>query len=228
MTDEQNSNPEVPQPSWFIDEGMPGIGDRPDWLPDKYKTVADLAKSNAELEKRFGAVPENYDFSKAKFLDPDYEPFQDLQKLAKEKRVPQEVMDKFIESVDKYVDEFRTDYTEEFKELGDNAEARVEVLDNWLKANSSKESYEALTGSINNAASIKALEELRGKFMSNMAVVPGNDGNVHNSASLDDIKMELSNNLQKYKTDENYRKDISKRLEVAAKNAPGYVDKVGA
>jgi capsid assembly protein len=228
MTTENNDSSNDSAPSWFIDDGLPGVGNRPSWLPEKYKSVADLAKSNAELERKLGTAPENYDFSKTKYLDPDYVPFQDLQKFAKEKRVPQEVMDKFIESVDKYVDEFRSDYQAELKSLGDNAQERVQVLDNWAKANLSKEGYEALTNSINTAASVKALEELRGKFMSNTPQVPGNNGIVNSSASIDDIKMELSNNLQKYKTDEGYRKDIQKRLEVAAKNMPGYVDKVGA
>lgn len=224
MTDE--TNPE--QPKWLIDEGIPGVGERPSWLPDKYKSVADLAKSNAELEKRYGTVPEDYDFGKSRFLDPDYIPFQELQVAAKERRVPQEFIDKMIESVDKYVDEFRTDTAEELKKLGDNARERVTVLDNWAKANLSREAYEGLTNSLSNAESIKALEELRGKMMSTTPQVPNDQGNTHSSASLDDIKLELQNNLQKYKTDDNYRKDISKRLEVAAKNAPGYVDKVGA
>ena len=222
MTDEQ-------APTWFIDEGIPGVGDRPTWLPDKYKTVADLAKSNAELERKLGTTPEEYDFSKAKFIDPDYVPFQEFNKFAKEKRVPKEVMDKLNDTLNKYVDEFSTDRTEEMKKLGDNAEERVKTLDNWAKANLSKDSYEALTNKMTNAESIKALEELRGKMMSNTPQVPaGNNGAVHNSATLEDIKLELSNNLQKYKTDTAYRKDISARLEVAAKNTPGFIDKMGA
>jgi hypothetical protein len=224
MTDENNEQ----QPSWFIDEGIPGQGERPSWLPDKYKTVASLAKHTSELEKRLGTVPDNYDFSKSRFLDPDYVPFQELQTAAKDKRVPQEFIDKMIESVDKYVDEFRVDTAEELKRLGDNAKERVQVLDNWAKANLSREAYEGLTNSLNNAEAIKALEELRGKMMSNTPQVPNNQGNVSGSTSLEDLKMELSNNLQKYKDDPKYRADIGKRLEVAAKNTPGYVDKVGA
>ena len=216
------------QPKWFIDDGIPGVGDRPSWLPDKFKTVADMARSNSELEKRLGTAPENYDFTKSRFLDPDYVPFQELQSVAKEKRVPQEFIDKMIESVDKYVDEFRVDTAEELKRLGDNAKERVQVLDNWARANLSKESYEGLTKSLNNAESVKALEELRGKMMSNTPQVPNDQGNIPSNVSLEDIKLELQNNLQKYKTDDNYRKDISKRLEVAAKNTPGFVDKIGA
>jgi hypothetical protein len=226
----ENTNSENPQqPTWFIDEGVPGVGNRPTCLPDKFKSVADLSKSYSELEKRVGTVPDKYDFSKSKFLDADYTPFKDLQTFAKEKRVPQEFIDKMLESVDKYMDEFTIDPREEIKKLGDNAQERVITLDNWAKANLSKDSYEALTGSLTKAESIKALEELRGKMMSSNPQIPGDNGSVNVAASLNDIKMELSNNLAKYKTDENYRKDLQRRLEVAAKNSPeGYVDKVGA
>lgn len=222
-----DATPEAP--SWFIDEGIPGTGPRPGWLNEKFKTVADLGKSFTELEKKLGTAPEDYDFSKSKYLDADYVPFQELRQIAKEKRVPTEVMDKMLESVDKYMDEFSTDEDEEIKKLGDNAMDRLATLDNWAKANLSKDSYNALTGNLRNADSIKALEELRGRMMSNTPQIPsGNDGAIHNAASLEDIKMELSNNLEKYKTDINYRKDISARLEVAAKNTPGFVDKVGS
>jgi len=219
----------VDNPTWFIDDGVPGVGARPTWLPDKYKTVADLAKSNVELERKLGATPEEYDFSKSRYIDPDYVPFQELKQLAKDKRVPKEVMDKMLDSVDKYMDEFSTDYNEEYKKLGDNASDRLTTLDNWAKANLSKTSYEAITSNMRNADSIKALEELRGKMMSNTPTVPnGNNEAVNNSATIEDIKLELSENLGKYKTDMAYRKDISSRLEVAAKNTPGFVDKVGA
>lgn len=225
MTNENTTNA---TPTWFIDEGIPGTGNRPNWLPDKFKTAADMAKAHSELEKRLGTAPDNYDFTKSKYLDPDYSPFHELQTLAKEKRVPQEVMDKMVESVDKYMDEFNVDYNEEIKKLGDNGRERVVTLDNWAKANLSKDAYESLTGSLNNASAIKALEELRGKMMSNTPQVPGNNGNIPATASLDDIKLELANNLGKYKTDNKYREDIQKRLEVAVKNTPGFIDKVGA
>lgn len=216
-------------PTWFIDEGVPGIGDRPIWLPDKFKSAADLAKSYGELEKKVGTAPDEYDFSNAKFIDADYVPFQEFQQLAKDKRVPKEVMDKLNESLNKYVDEFKTDPADEIKKFGENAKERLLILDNWAKANLSKESYEGLTSNLKTAEAMKALEELRGKMMSSTPQVPnGNNGATHNTATLDDLKMELSNNLEKYKTDANYRKELSARLEVAAKNAPGYIDKMGA
>lgn len=227
MTDKQNENPESPK--WFIDEGIPGIGERPSWLSDKFKTAADLGKSYSELEKKFGTAPEDYDFSKSRYLDPDYAPFQDLKQLAKDKRVPAEVMDKMLESVDKYMDEFSTDPKDEIKKLGDNAQERLTTLDNWAKANLSKDSYEVITSTLRTADSIKALEEIRGRMMSNNPQIPsGNEGSTQNVTTLEDLKMELSNNLEKYKNDVAYRKDLQSRLEIASKNAPGYVDKFGA
>src|ERR1700677_2983599 len=144
MTEEVKT-PETVAPSWFIDEGIPGVGDRPSWLPDKFKTTADMAKAHSELEKKLGTAPDEYDISKSKFLDADYEPIQDFLKLAKDKRVPKDVIDKMVDSFDKYMDEFSVDYEEETKKLGDNAQERLTVLDNWAKANLSKDSYEALT-----------------------------------------------------------------------------------
>jgi len=226
MIEEQNA--QTSEPAWYIDEGIAGIGDRPEWLPEKFKTVADMSKSHAELEKKLGTAPDAYDFSQSRYLDPDYTPFQELQNIAKEKRVPKEVLDKMIDSVDKYMDEFSTDFDDELKKLGDNAKERVSIVDNWARANLSKEGYEALTGSINSAASVKALEELRGKIMSQATQVPGNNGEIVSQVSLNDLQAELSNNLAKYKTDEKYRKDLQGRLEIAAKNNTSYVDKVGA
>lgn len=225
MADETN----IETPSWYIDEGVPGVGNRPSWLNDKFKTVADLAKSYGELEKKVGIAPDDYDFSKSKYIDPDYVPFQELKQLAKEKRVSQDVIDKMLDSVDKYMDEFSTDMNEELKKLGSNAKERLNTLDNWAKANLSNESYETISNSTRTAESVKALEELRTKMMSTNPQVPnGNDGAVHNTASLEDIKIELQTNLEKYKADPKYRADLQARLERAAKNTPGFVDKVGA
>lgn len=216
------------QPSWYIDEGIPGTGERPSWLNEKFKTAADLAKSYHELEKKVGTPPDEYDLSKSKYIDADYAPIQDFLKLAKDKRVPKDVIDMMGTAIDKYMDEFAIDYTEEAKKLGDNAGERLKTLDNWAKANLSQESFDALTSNIRNADGIKALEELRSKMMSGNTMVPsGNDNATNNVASLDDLRNEICTNLEKYKTDERYRKDLQARLEVAAK-ASNFIDKVGA
>lgn len=225
----EETTTEVAPPKWFVEEGRPGDGDRPAWLADKFKTAADMAKSYSELEKKISQAPEEYDLGRSKFIDPDYEPFQDFVKLARDKRVPKDVIDKMVDSFDKYMDEFKTDYTEEIGKLGDDAMNRIKTLDNWLEANFSKDAYEGIVGSLNNAKAIKALEEIRGKAMSNSTMVPnGNDGGASSAASVEDIKAELTvaANLEKYKTDPAYRKEWQSRLEIASKSS-GVIDKFG-
>lgn len=215
------------QPGWYIDEGIPGVGERPAWLSEKFKTVADLGKSYSELERKFSTAPEEYDLSRSKFLDPDYGPIQDMLALAKDKRVPKDVIDKMVDSFDKYMDEFSVDYAEEAKKLGDNAQERLKTLNNWAQANLSKESYEALSSNIKSVDAIKALEELRGKMMSSSQMVPGgNDNATTNVESLADIQAEIVNSLDKYKKDPKYRDELQARLAIASKNS-GMVDKAG-
>lgn len=229
MTDEVIV-PKEQQASWFIDDGIPGVGDRPSWLNEKFKNVAHLAQSYSELEKKFGTAPDEYDLSKSKYIDPDYQPFQDFVTLAKEKRVPKDVVDKMLDSFDKYMDEFAVDPEEEIKKFGDNAQERLTVLDNWAQANLSKDSYEALSRNLKDVESLKALEEIRGKMMSNNTQVPpGNEGAQTSIATVDDLQKEITNpaNLKKYKEDENYRKDWQGRMANAAKTS-NYIDKVGA
>lgn len=227
MTEVVTPETTTPPPAWYIDDATPATGARPDWMPEKFKSVSDLAKSYHELEKKVGTAPEEYDFTKSKFLDPDYVPFQELAALAKEKRVPKEVMDKMLESVDKYMDEFAPNPAEEYKKLGDNAPERLKTLDNWLKVNLSPEAFAAVTDNLKSADAIKALETLRAKMMGNNTMIPnGNDSNANEVATVEQLKEELSANYAKYKSDPKYRQDWQGRLELASKNS-GVLDKSG-
>jgi len=232
-TDAQNTNangepPVTPtdEPKWWIDDKTPGVGDRPDWLGQNFKNAAHLAESYKELEKKLGYVPDDYDLSKSKFIDDAYEPFQELKALAKEKRVPREVMDKMVESFDKYLDEFSNNDEEEMTKFGDNAKERLTTLNNWAKANLSQASFDALTGTLRTADSLKALEEIRGKMMSTNTVVPGgNETALTNQPTLEDVTAEMTKNLQQYKTDPKYRAELQGRLALAAKGNTSFVDK---
>lgn len=209
---------------WWIDEATPGTGDRPPWLPEKFKSAQDMAKSYNELEKTIGRAPEKYDFTKSKKLDPNYKPFIELQELARSKRVPQEVMDKFQDSVDKYMSEFDTDFDEEMKKMGPDAKERIEVLNNWGKANLEESDFKALTRNLRDAESIVAFEKLRNKFMTGNSSIPNGNETQNAAPNMEDLQAELTNNLEKYKADPKYRKDIQSRI-AAVGQQPGFVDK---
>lgn len=220
-TPPENSN----EPSWHYDEGMPGSGDRPEWLPEKFKTVADAAKSYSELEKRLGNAPKEYDLSKGeKWIDKEYEPFKEMLDVAKSKHVSQDVMDKMLDSVGKYLDEFKIDYSQEKAKLGENADQRLEVIDNWAKSNFSKETYDALTNNLNTADAVKAIEEVRNKMNANATAIPTGQDILPGAPTLQEVQSELNKNLDKYKTDPTYRAKITSMIELASKNS-GYEDK---
>lgn len=202
-------------PSWFWDENTPGQGERPQFLPEKYKSVADVAKAYKELESRLGTAPKEYDFSKGQgWIEPDYEPFQEMAEFARSKHVPQDVMDKMLESVGLYLDEFRTDINEEKSKLGDKATERLQILNNWAKSNLSEKSFNALTAGMRTADQIEALEEIRNKMLNNNTMVPGgNAGVTSGGVTLEEYRSELNSNFAKYKTDPAYRKEMERKLE---------------
>lgn len=207
---------EAPSPSWWLDENTPGFGDRPNFLPEKYKTVADVVKAHKELEQRLGSAPAKYDFSKGKaWIEEDYEPFQHMAEFAKSKHVPQEVMDKFLDTVGLYLDEFKVDINEEKAKLGEKASERIQVLNNWAKSNLSEKAFEVLSGSMRTAEQIEALEEIRSKMLGGNSMVPGaNAAPAQAGMSLEEYRSELNANYSKYKSDPHYRKEMERKLEM--------------
>lgn len=201
--------------NWFWDENTPGQGERPQFLPEKYKSVADVAKAYKELESRLGTAPKEYDFSKGDgWIEPDYEPFQEMADFAKSKHVPQEVMDKFLDTVGMYLDEFKTDITEEKTKLGEKATERLQILNNWAKSNLSEKSFAALSAGMRTAEQIEALEEIRNKMLNNNTLVPGGNASVAaGGPTLEEYRSELNLNFKKYKEDPAYRKEMERKLE---------------
>lgn len=223
-------------PKWWIDEGVPGIGDRPQWLPEKFKNIKEAVNSGLELEKKLGTPPvSDYDFGEyAQDFDKNHEAFKELEAFAKEKRVPQEVFTKMLESVAKYGKSFFPEEGAEKAKLGADADRRLEVLNNWAKANLSQGSYEALSANLTTAEAVIAMEEVRAKMIgtTNPNIPNGGEPNSAATESVESLAKELSvpSNFEKYKTDEVYRGDWQRRNKeaVARAGGAGYVAKDGS
>ncbi len=215
------------EPSWWIDENTPGVGDRPDWLPEKFKSAADISKSYSELEKRLGSepkAPEQYDLSKGEWMDPDNTSIKEFIDFAKSKNVPQDVMDKMAESVGSYINSFDVNLDDVKAELGSDADERLERLDNWAKSNFTEETYNQLTNGMVTAAQIKAVEEMREKMNDSNTMIPTDKDSSDGKLSIEDIQAEMTNNIDKYKTDPVYRREIQRKIEAASKDSQ-FVDK---
>jgi hypothetical protein len=213
VVDDNPGSQESSEPNWWWDKSNPGVGDRPDWLPEKYKSAEDTAKAFKELEKRLGSAPDKYDWSKGEsWIDADYEPFQKMAAFAKSQHVPQSVMDSMLESVGTFLNEFNTDYAAEKQALGDDAENRLNTIDNWAKANFSEETHKALIGNMRTAGDVKAIEEMRSKMIEGMTTIPTGNETAPTVMTVKEIQAEMLKNYDRYKTDEGYRAEIKTKI----------------
>lgn len=221
------------EPSWFIDEGIPGPGERPSWMPEKYKSVKQAMDARAELEKKLGSAPVgDYDFGEFKEAFNDHDAFKELASFAKEKRVPQEVFTKMLETVNNYGQSFLPNADAEKAKIGPDADRRIEVLGNWMDSNLSEGTATLLKGMVGDyvtADSVKALEEIRSKYMQGKPTIPnGSTGDGAEIETVEQLQKELQDpgNLKKFQEDSAYQSDWRRRVERASSNSK-YVDKVG-
>ena len=162
------------QPTWFYAEDVPGKGDKPEFLKDKYANITEQAKAYTELESRFGAftgAPEAYEINISDQLkeggieiDESDPIMAEAMEFAKNANMGQEGFDKMIElyAMSKVAEgEALEAYkANELKALGSNAEVRIDNLNAWANANLPEDMVEGFQSMVNSAASVQALEKL--------------------------------------------------------------------
>lgn len=211
MSDNEQSS------EWFWADGVPGEGARPEFLSPKYKSVSDQAKAQRELESRMGQVPHEYDLSKASdWMDTGYGGLQKIMEHAKERRVPQDVMDVFFEEIGSYVKGQQPNLEKELAKLGENGEKRLTLLKNWAEANLSEKAYKGLIGEnglLNSAEAIESLEEVRNLVLNSEPKIPTNSSDIpEDSYTLEDYRLELQNNLAQMQKDPTLYSKLQKKL----------------
>ena len=162
-------------PAWAWAENVSGEGDAPDWFKsEKYATVADQAMAYPELEKKFGSftgAPETYDVvvsdelkEKGVEFDTDDPMLAAAMEFGKEVGMNQDGMNRMLNLyATKLVaegvaaDEARA---EEMKQLGQNAEGRLDALVKWGRANLPEDMATAMSNMMTTAAEVKAIEQL--------------------------------------------------------------------
>jgi hypothetical protein len=163
-----------------ITDAVTQVGDRPAWLPEKFKSPEDLAKSYGELESWRGKKEEELTASLLK----DRPEAADKYELPKfeNSNVDHEALaahplvgwwrdqaykrglsnDEFKAGVEQYVNALTANLPkaeEEVKKLGENATARLERVNAWVGATfTDPEEYSAIQQIGATAAGIKALE----------------------------------------------------------------------
>ncbi len=160
-------------PSWFLNEGVAGEGDAPEWFKgDKFKSVAAQAEAYKGLESKLGgftgAPEDGYELSFPEGVEGEWiegDPLMEgFQTWAKDNNLSQ---DKFTDLLHLYVGNESqvagTDRESELAAIGDNAQARLQNISDYAKANLSEEDYQGILAATTTAAGVKAIEALIAK-----------------------------------------------------------------
>lgn len=158
-----SSSPELTTNEYFLQEGVKGIGDKPEWyLSDKYTSVAEQAKGYSELQKRFGSftgapkdgyqLPEGFDKEDALVSE--------VLKFGEETNMHQDGVNRLLDLAMKQAEATEQVKVEtEMKKLGDNANGRIKTVENFLKNKMGKE-YDSIAPMINSAESVQLVEAM--------------------------------------------------------------------
>ena len=215
-------------PKWYLTETVPGDGEGPEWFKaDKYKTLADQAKAYPDLEKRFGAFvgapedgtykinpPEGVEIT----FEEDHPLFQEFNKWAAEKQFSQDGYDGLIDILARYELSMLPDMGQVKQQLGDNADSRINTMNQWAKSNLSEDEYKAYkeAQTQTNAASVfTAFEAMMKK--TRQVNLPKTDDDVPGAVAggLEEInKMQTAldkDGKRRYVTDSKYREEVEEK-----------------
>lgn len=173
--------------------------ERPEWLPEKYKTGEDLAKAYKELESKLGTKEEDF---RAKFMEEiQAEAFKDRPETAGDYQLPDFVdqeqavdnellrwwsehsfengysQDEFQKGLEMYMQASMADVPDpdiEMQKLGDNANARVEAAALFADKFFPEEHMPAIERLTETADGLQALEFIMEKMKSPSVNVDSN------------------------------------------------------
>jgi len=214
---------ETREPEWWYDEGVPGVGPKPEWHDNKtFGTLAAQARNQRDLRKKmatFEGAPEGYEINLSEELaeyevNPDDPMIRGLQQFAKEKNMPQKYFDEAVNMIAKMSIEAEQEENEtvqeyfknEVKSLGSDGSKQVlDVLD-FLKNTFEDFDPEKDQMLLNSAHAIRRFQALQKKLATkNLPVSPTSPSKlpIKSQSELDQML-----NDPKYLTDPAYRKDV--------------------
>jgi len=139
------AEPTLGEGEFFLSDGIKGVGDQPEWYKaDKYKSVAEQAKAYTELEKKFGGftgAPKD-GYQMAEGVDADDALWGELVEFGNETNMSQDAMHKaweLLTAQEQAVEEIS--FENELQKLGDNAEGRIKVVEQFMKNNLDSDAF---------------------------------------------------------------------------------------
>ncbi len=219
----EQTTPETPiAPAWYLDEGIPGAGDRPEWLEPKYNKVSDQAKAYKEAERKLGAqiapAPEDYILDDYKDLFEIESPhILDLKNKAKELRLSQDAFKSLVDPFANYHKSLMPDKDKEIAKLGPYADMKINTVNTWASNHLSDKSLETL-GVISHTADVfNLMDEIRQLHSQTVSKVPTTvqpSGPV-SLLSPETVQQEIVDNYSRYQTDAGYRAQLTQKMKMA-------------
>ena len=189
-TTEQTETPSQEERDFVVAEDLEQPTDeRPEWLPEKYKTGEDLAKAYKELEAKLGGKEE--DIREQTLKEVEEIAFKDRPETSGDYELPDYIddelaadnpllkwwsetswengfgQDEFEKGLKMYSDGLTADipdFDEEMGKLGDNATSRVEAVGLFSSQFFEEKHQAALDGLTSTAAGVEVLEHIMGKM----------------------------------------------------------------
>jgi len=210
-----------PQAEWFYDENLKGEGNRPEWLKEKYKTIADQAKAYSEAEKRLGAhkgAPDDYNLELTDFpdvkLNKEADPLlQEFLEDAKKNNVSQDFVTNMLGTYVKALTANIPDPKKEMERLGVNGERDVKILAQWGSSSLDKDEYQTFLKMMTTAESVRVLDKIRNLATgSEIADPTGSSKQVDTEAQVRQMIHD-----PRFESDPTFRADVERRLALARK-----------
>ena len=206
-------------PNFYWAENVAGEGDKPEFLLDKYGSVADQAKAYPELQKKLGGftgAPESYALPDD-VSDDDAEYVKALVEAAADSNMNQETFDRIMEIGEGILSaKEEMDRDVEIEKLGENAEGRLQAVAQFLQ-NNLGDKYDELQFAVNNADVVMLLEEvIKATAPAKLPTAATESAGKVTQADIDSAvaKKDAEGNVRYY-TDEAYRnqvQDMMKRV----------------
>jgi hypothetical protein len=216
------ATPESQASTWFWDEGVPGQGERPEWLKGKYGKVVDQAKAYLDAEKRLGAeptpVPEDYDLTGyADYFDIEAPHMADLKNKAKELRLSEDALKSLVDPFANYYKSLMPDIDKEIEKLGPHADMKINTVNTWASNHLSEKALETLGHISHTAAVVELLDEIRQIHSQTLSRVPTNV-NADSRAVIvtaEQVQQKITDNYERYKIDASYRQQLNLEMRQA-------------
>lgn len=216
----QGAPPETQTPAsaWYYDENLPGEGEKPEWLKDKYKSATEQAKAYNELDKKLGkfkGAPEEYDLTIPDMPDFKFEDgdpmLSDFLKMAKDANASQDFVSNVLSHYIKTQEFYSPDPEQELQKIGVNAKQEIAQLREWAGQRLSKEEMQIFSGMVTTADAFRVLQKLRRAATSTPEIAVSKGGVNHNQGAISERQ------LNELIADPRFNTDALFRAEVEAK-----------